>query len=424
MGFGASFQGRGGGGVVLWWKLTNRPLSLRHTSVVVFGREYYYGQGIFIDHPGQTHHGAPLQEIPMGTTHIPEEVFVEFIAQMRQIWTGDRYHLLDNNCNNFSSEVCKFLVGKAIPSQIEGLPAEVMNTPFGAALRPMIEGMFGGSAVPSNNNNNSGYPLTSTFSSQPSNIPSCIISISNLQELQHRLKLHRLVAIDFTSTSCPPCRIISPEFERLVEERQIYNGKSSDLVGLKVDVGIGRDAASFFKVTATPTFMFYLDGVKTAEFKGAQVGELKSNLDLLLFTAYPPHPHCKISIPTLSSYPQVPIAFNASASLDKIFIKLDENCSQSGLPGLRDGIKEAVKEKSELPSNWHQEVIPLLKQLPLALIFPLIDVVRIMALSNNVVNFFQKETPSSMMAHLNRCVSEQKSLQKATALMSLRLVIE
>jgi len=49
--------------------------------------------------------------------------------------------LFHNNCNNFSDEVSHFLLGKGIPKHITGLPAEVLSTPLGQSLKPMIEGM-------------------------------------------------------------------------------------------------------------------------------------------------------------------------------------------------------------------------------------------------------------------------------------------
>ena len=44
------------------------------------------------------------------------------------IFRPNRYHLLEHNCNTFSSEVAQFLTGKDIPSNITGLPAEVLST--------------------------------------------------------------------------------------------------------------------------------------------------------------------------------------------------------------------------------------------------------------------------------------------------------
>lgn len=47
-----------------------------HTSVVCFGYEIYYGQGIFVtDRVGKTQYGQPMEIKDMGITEIPQEVF-------------------------------------------------------------------------------------------------------------------------------------------------------------------------------------------------------------------------------------------------------------------------------------------------------------------------------------------------------------
>ncbi len=89
-----------------------------HTSVVLYGREYCFGQGIEVFRPGTAPYGQPVERIPMGTTLIPKEVWLEYIDNMKEIWTRDKYHLLDNNCNSFTDEVCLFLVGKGIPKHV------------------------------------------------------------------------------------------------------------------------------------------------------------------------------------------------------------------------------------------------------------------------------------------------------------------
>ena len=38
-----------------------------HTSVVAFGREFYFGQGICESAPGRSPHGHPLEIVEMGT---------------------------------------------------------------------------------------------------------------------------------------------------------------------------------------------------------------------------------------------------------------------------------------------------------------------------------------------------------------------
>ena len=40
------------------------------------------------------------------------KVFIEYIESLREIYTAEKYHLLDNNCNTFTNDVCQvFLDG-------------------------------------------------------------------------------------------------------------------------------------------------------------------------------------------------------------------------------------------------------------------------------------------------------------------------
>lgn len=82
-----------------------------------------------------------MQVIPMGETHIPEELLQEFLAEISPRFTMHTYNLLRWNCNNFSNEVTQFLVGKEIPSHILSLPDDVMNTPLGQQLMPFLNMM-------------------------------------------------------------------------------------------------------------------------------------------------------------------------------------------------------------------------------------------------------------------------------------------
>ncbi|MBW00923.1 Desumoylating isopeptidase 1, partial [Eschrichtius robustus] len=64
---------------------------------------------------------------------------------------GEAYNLFEHNCNTFSNEVAQFLTGRKIPSYITDLPSEVLSTPFGQALRPLLDSIQiqppGGSTV-------------------------------------------------------------------------------------------------------------------------------------------------------------------------------------------------------------------------------------------------------------------------------------
>ncbi|KAI3645757.1 hypothetical protein MP228_008685 [Amoeboaphelidium protococcarum] len=117
--------------------------AIYHTSVVVFNTEWWFGGGISNSRPYSSPHGRPIEVVDMGETHIDADTFTDYLNELRNVWTADKYHLLNNNCNNFTDTVCQFLVGKGIPSRITSLPSTFMNSPLGRQLTPMINQMFG-----------------------------------------------------------------------------------------------------------------------------------------------------------------------------------------------------------------------------------------------------------------------------------------
>jgi hypothetical protein len=115
-----------------------------HTGVLVYGQEYFYGGGIQKMAPElvvERYGMPPVQIVPLGSTAVPIERFEAFLREISPRFTAATYDLLRNNCNNFSNEFAAFLLGTSIPPHILALPDEVLATPFGAMLRPMLENM-------------------------------------------------------------------------------------------------------------------------------------------------------------------------------------------------------------------------------------------------------------------------------------------
>ncbi|XP_057323172.1 uncharacterized protein LOC130666320 isoform X4 [Microplitis mediator] len=112
-----------------------------HTAIVAYGREYFFGpSGIQSIRPGGTVLGEPLRVEKLGDTFLPYSVFLEYINGLgTSKFAAGTYHLLRVNCNNFSDEVSSFLVGSGIPKYILDLPEEIIKTPVGQALAPLIE---------------------------------------------------------------------------------------------------------------------------------------------------------------------------------------------------------------------------------------------------------------------------------------------
>ncbi|KAG0504876.1 hypothetical protein M758_N012300 [Ceratodon purpureus] len=112
-----------------------------HTGVGVYGKEYYFGGGIQSVPLKQSPYGQPVQVAELGTTQVPQEIFEEYLQDIQPRYTQETYNLMKHNCNNFSDEICQFLVGSSIPEYILRLPEEIMNSPMGPLLRPLIENL-------------------------------------------------------------------------------------------------------------------------------------------------------------------------------------------------------------------------------------------------------------------------------------------
>ncbi|KAK9726532.1 hypothetical protein RND81_05G221800 [Saponaria officinalis] len=110
-----------------------------HTGIVVYGNEYYFGGGIQHAPAASTPYGTPMKVVELGVTHIPQDVFEGYLEEISPRYTAATYSLLTHNCNNFSNEVAQFLVGATIPDYILQLPNEVMNSPMGHMMLPMIQ---------------------------------------------------------------------------------------------------------------------------------------------------------------------------------------------------------------------------------------------------------------------------------------------
>ncbi|GJN89479.1 hypothetical protein Rhopal_002465-T1 [Rhodotorula paludigena] len=402
------------GGLAAIWgqQLTGRPVEgIWHTALVLYGMEVFFGQGIsIVSPPGTTHHGQPRKKIPCGVTHLDKETFLEYIEGLRETYTADAYHLLEFNCNTFTNDVLGFLNGGSIPEDIRNQPQEIMSTPFGQSMRPMIEQMFVGARRPTAGAAvNNLLPQLGVAPPAPApisdDVPSTQSVASNLSictsvaSLRSILASSPATAIMYTSLTCPPCTAIKPFFESLAA-KHASPSKRIAFVLVETHLGAGAEVARSAEfggpVRATPTFVFFARGEKVGECKGADRGELETQVGMLELAAYPPHPHTKLALPALKKLagnlrPVTAMSFPPLPALKKKLEEALKNSDNEMLDVLSKGVPQylatlpappAPPSAAPLPASLLEAWLPATLRALQALSspsakFPVLDLVRL-----------------------------------------------
>ena len=363
-----------------------------HSSIVVYGEEYFYGGGISTAiPPGTAGYGVPLRKISLGRTQVPRDLFLDFLDNIREKYLPERYHLLDNNCNNFSNDVAVFLTGQTIPEDVRSLPEDVMNTPFGQILRPMIDRMF--QRQPSD--------AVQRFARQPAaNPPQATIErvasddllirhISSTNELLNYIQTHRGVLVDFDSPRCGPCIALAPHMARFAR-------MFSEVLFCRVNILTHPEIAVHYQVRATPTVLAFTDGKLIETVTGMNVERIEAilreisesikrrekSLHELLINSLPKKP-------ILFDHMQVTMVFQKLRSVMTLSESQDQFLRQleSVLSSTNDKVSQAPDEKTleifqffeVVPEDYHFIIIDMIRMLILNAVW----ISRVLANSNS-----------------------------------------
>lgn len=290
--------------------------AIYHTSLVAFGKEFYFSGGICHDPPYSTAFGNPMKVEEIGTTEITLEDFFAYLKAVESKFTFNTYHIFDNNCNHFTNDVSEFLTGKGIPDYILNQANHYKNTPIGKMLEGFMVNPGGnnnGYSLDGNggqnnantglnnntgmgfNNNNNGMGLNNNnfgmgmnnnnnnFGMGMSNnntVPQQQTN-SNVEQVNDILKFMEVtqdndkVIVDFTASWCGPCKMIKPTFHQWATE---FKGK---VVFVEVDVDKAKDISVNVGVTAMPTFVLYKGGKEVDRLKGANKDKLRECIEKL-----------------------------------------------------------------------------------------------------------------------------------------------
>lgn len=381
-----------------------------HTSIVLNNIEYYFGQGVQTCRAGATHHGQPMEKIKLGRTDLPIEVILEYLESLKEVYMPESYDLFMHNCNNFSNDFAMFLVGKGIPAHITSLPETVLNTPFGQMLRPQIDAaMRPITQAPTpqpvapprsqtaNGNTQNGMargappvPVNSALAASTGRVN----NVTAIQEVDRLLDLakDRCAIIFFTSSTCAPCKLVYQPYDNLAAE------SGTKCVFIKIDFSHADRTISnrYPDVRATPTFITYVYGQKRDEWSGADPRQLRSNVDMLLNAAFPPHPHLSTSTPILLRQSQRPITFTKVPPLEKIVAKMGDVGNDPAVSSIVSYIDARERLGAmEAPLTKLPQFAEFLRKststLPPELLFTALDLLRISLTDVRVAGFFAEE---------------------------------
>ncbi|KAF1996750.1 DUF862-domain-containing protein [Amniculicola lignicola CBS 123094] len=410
--------------------------AIYHTSLVFEGIEYFFGQGIQTTRAGTTHHGKPMEVLPMGRTDLPLEIILEYLESLKEIYTAESYDLFLHNCNNFTNDFAMFLVGKGIPDHITTLPETFLSTPFGQMLRPQIEQMMRpitqaptpqqAAPVPQYQRTPTAPPARQT-PAMASNV-SKVHNVTATREFERLLQSakDRCAIVFFTSSTCAPCKLIYQPYDDLAAEA------GDKCVFIKVDFNSAERGISlkFPHIRATPTLITFLHGEKRDEWSGADARLLRNNVELLLNSAYPPHPHLSKSLPLLLKQSQRPITYAKVPPLQKVVAKMGEVGKDPAVASIVSYIDTRERfGPMEAPITKLPQFAEFLKRsttiLPPDLLFTALDLLRVTLTDIRVSGYFAEEhkgatgtpaTISHLLNHVNGLGAEAPYALRLTTL--------
>eukprot|EP01035_Chromulina_nebulosa_P019696 gene19696-25618_t len=119
--------------------LFNLGLGFYHTGVVIDGSEYTFSQSGVFSHTPRDLNGSPAafrENIKLGTYNGSSQDIQSIISDLRSVFKGSDYHIVNRNCNSFSNELSLRLLGKEIPSYINRMAN--IGSYFSCLIDPLI----------------------------------------------------------------------------------------------------------------------------------------------------------------------------------------------------------------------------------------------------------------------------------------------
>jgi len=270
-------------------------------------------------------------------------------------------------------------------------------------------------------------------SATPQSTPKpALTPVTSVSHFTSILSQHTAVIANFTNTpGCPPCRAIKPAYETIAEEYSTqYASRGVCFVDIELGVGEGRDLASRYGVSATPTFIFFKDGKKAEELKGADKRGLQAKVESFLEDCFPRHPHRKLYLPAIEAVPTKPIQSANAPNYTALISKLEGNAGMAKedveylktnvVPILEKKGGTSEQEVKQVYQRWTEITDRSLASLKPEETFPLIDLWRVGLLDSRITTLLSmalspsSNTPEPISAILELASSTLKASSSST----------
>lgn len=132
--------------MIMNYTINRLGIGVYHTGVEVYGREYSYAGHYHTENTGLKdsvprdtswlHDAIWRERIYIGKTRLTKEEVKAKFEELKPIFLGPSYNVLDRNCNHFTNHFVKILTGKEMPAYVN----RIMK--IASKVRPCLPGMF------------------------------------------------------------------------------------------------------------------------------------------------------------------------------------------------------------------------------------------------------------------------------------------
>lgn len=231
--------------------------------------------------------------------------------------------------------------------------------------------------------------------------PGLVRNVTEMHELNSLLASasQKCAVIFFTSSTCPPCKLMYPLYDELAAEA------GTRAIFIKIDIRNAYEIAQNFRIAATPTFITFLYGRKENNWVGADESQLRGNVNLLMQMVR--HPHMNLHLPILMGTPSLPLTYEKVPPLDKLIAKMGEAGHDHSVVAMKEflsirsarGAIEATLPDLKAFSLFVQRSM---REIPEELLFTVVDLLRAAMADPRCSGYYaEEEDYTTIMAILN-----------------------